>query len=185
MKETGIIMSGSHPRDIIEGRKTMTRRTWGLKEINKNSDEWVNPYQLIVDPRIWTWRSRRTGEIMTIKCPYGQVGDWLRVKETFSTHPTHYRADGYELQDGEGQWHPSIFMPRGASRITREITGIRAERLQDITPEDCILEGISPNYTVRIGLPVLFAHLWDSLNAKRGYSWVSSPWVWVISFKEI
>jgi len=40
VKETGIIMSGNHPRLILDGTKTMTRRTYGLDKINKDPDAW-------------------------------------------------------------------------------------------------------------------------------------------------
>jgi hypothetical protein len=89
---------------------------------------------------------------------------------------------------------PSIFMPRWASRILREITAIRVERVQDISEADAKAEGcepvrtdwescISPNVTIdyREG----YQRLWDSINAKRGYSWADNPWVWVIEFRRI
>lgn len=69
---------------------------------------------------------------------------------------------------------PSIFMPRWASRITLEITDIRVERLQDITKEDSLAEGVFDSYSA----------LWDSINGKK-HSWESNPWVWVIEFKKI
>jgi hypothetical protein len=87
-------------------------------------------------------------------------------------------------------WRPSIFLPRWASRITLEITDVRVERLQDITQEDIAAEGFRA-YTPEAS-PQLhgiareqFAEGWNKINAKRGYSWDSNPWVWVISFKRI
>lgn len=86
---------------------------------------------------------------------------------------------------------PSIFMPRWASRIQLEITNIRAERLQDITDEQCIKEGIeSENGLYKDYLidsychkspKESFASLWLSINGPD--SWFENPWVWVIEFK--
>jgi hypothetical protein len=80
-------------------------------------------------------------------------------------------------------------MPRWASRITLEVTGVRVERLQDISEEDAVEEGIV-QVTQRGGGVVQgsaisgFKYLWDSLNAKRpGAAWDDNPWVWVIEFK--
>ncbi len=91
------------------------------------------------------------------------------------------------------KWNPSIFMPRILSRITLEITNVRVERLQEISEDDCKAEGIDiKGETLNVGGETeyfdlsareQFPKLWDSLNAKRGYSWESNPWVWVISFK--
>lgn len=93
---------------------------------------------------------------------------------------------------------PSIFMPRWASRITLEITGVRVERVQEISNEDAWDEGCrlfdDREYWKNdyIGAVVLadtprdeFQGLWNSINAKRGFSWESNPWVWVVEFKRI
>jgi len=97
-----------------------------------------------------------------------------------------------------GWWkRPAIFMPRAASRITLEITGVRTERLQNISEDDAIAEGIDgPMCAGAVGrapsratlLPAAvhgYAHLWESLNGARGYGWDTNPWVWVIEFKRI
>lgn len=90
--------------------------------------------------------------------------------------------------DGWG-WYkrPSLFMEKEASRITLEITDVRVERLNSISPEDAIAEGIvlhtpvpgdgEPN-------PVLqYEHLWEEINGKN--SWELNPFVWVIEFEKI
>ena len=101
------------------------------------------------------------------------------------------------------KWKPSLFMPREASRITLEVTDVRAERIQDISEKDCFAEGIekieskdgwnkasitdyelTASFNFKTGKEC-FKYLWDSINAKRGYSWESNPWVWKILFKMI
>ena len=89
---------------------------------------------------------------------------------------------------------PSIHMPRWASRITLEITGLRDEHIQDIVASDCLYEGIegnpdslsSPVLAISIGACTSvinkFKILWDSINKKRGYGWDTNPLVKVISF---
>jgi len=77
-------------------------------------------------------------------------------------------------------------MFRKDSRITLEITEVRVERVQEITEEDAIKEGMPPEQQPYDAPPAMrFAHLWDSLNAKRGFDWGTNPWVFVISFKVI
>lgn len=105
---------------------------------------------------------------------------------------------------GEQGWKPSIHMPREAARLFLKVKNVRVERLQEITEEDAINEGslIIPNLpdyqkafdkAVKNGKkPPLgetprqrFKRLWDSINAKRGYGWDISPWVWVVEFERI
>lgn len=82
-------------------------------------------------------------------------------------------------------WRPSIHMPRWASRLTLEITDVRVERIRQITSADCIREGFSPTMRNETPAKERFKELWDTLNAKRGHSWESNTWVWVLSFKVI
>jgi hypothetical protein len=77
-------------------------------------------------------------------------------------------------------------MPRWASRLTLEVTGVRVERLQEISEADAIAEGIPAFKPSPSKIPRLhYASLWDSLNAKRGFGWDKNPWVWVVEFKRV
>jgi len=188
MKETPIIMSGDHPK-ILDGIKAMTRRTWGLEKVNESPDDWEIEAQ---NGATWVFRNKASWVRVFCKCPYGQVGDMLWVRETWATYasrnrwkpsllhpdePIFYKAS--EEYPHQYVWRPSIFMPRWASRITLEITEVRVERLQEISREDSLAEGVSwQDY--KQDYKWAFAKLWDSLNAKRGYSWEVNPWAWVL-----
>jgi len=154
-------------------------------------------------------RCHGDGTTQKVPSPYGIPGDGLWVKEPFlieevglGAHNYRYRADDTTRGAGAGdwlqikgqvfdahnppdeyRWRPSIFMYRFASRIQLEVLSIRVERVQDITEEDAQAEGtdLGPWGSWRIA----FAELWDSINAKRGFSWESNPWCWVVDFKRI
>lgn len=149
-------------------------------------------------------------------CPYGGPGDRLYVREAWATPSSYdhlsptdalelmrtrlpggrpqiwYRAttrpDVIERFAARGdRWRPSIHMPKGLSRITLEVTGVRVERLQEIRPDDVVAEGIE-NPHLYPDDPLLidaFARLWDQINASRGYGWDANPWVWVIEFRRV
>jgi len=204
MKETGIIMSGNHPKLILDGRKTMTRRV-----IKPQSD--TLQFQQIINfenKAIAQFREVRFNNPIDIACPYGQVGDRLWVRETWAAqfiyddysprdipkdsvifYKTHDRLKLEIAKEHRdlGKWRPSIHMPRWASRITLEITDIRVERVQEISDKDCITEGCPHALVMLPTVPMQewYKHLWDSINAKRGYSWEANPWVWIISFNSI
>ncbi|MGP2644820.1 hypothetical protein ACTVKS_15350 [Serratia bockelmannii] len=150
------------------------------------------------------------GEDEGYACPFGAVGDLLWVRETWSSdfanyYPNDrvwYAADNNRCSDIEVvngvrgiyspesdvhvpfRWRPSIHMPRWASRITLEITGVRVERLNDISDGDAISEGCS-TADMKSGECVadVFARLWSSIYG--GDSWNANPWVWVIEFKPV
>lgn len=120
-----------------------------------------------------------------------------------------YRADGTCCSqmgecgcEGKGAtWRPSIFMPRWASRITLEITGVRVERLNEIRGQDAIAEGIEPftrkfseissvttfrNYLsgeTNLAATKSYRTLWESINGPG--SWDANPWVWVVEFRRV
>lgn len=100
--------------------------------------------------------------------------------------------DKWGENKGQLQWRNVRFMPRFASRITLEIINVRVERLQEIHRRDAQAEGVkcrhcsgySDNSHGCVCVDLFWAG-WDSINAKRGYSWESNPWVWVIEFRRI
>jgi len=96
-----------------------------------------------------------------------------------------YRADLNEkwVSKWAAQWKPSIHMPRVASRITLEITGIRVERLQDISGPDCWAEGITHDCDKYGSVTHTYQYLWESI--KGSGSWAANHWVWVVEFKRV
>ncbi len=187
MKETGFIAYQHEVKAILEGRKTQTRRVIKPQPVFDSADLNGKPY--------FRWRGlERSQWALSTYCPYGQVGDRLWVRETFYTDnyrrsnglPVLYKADGETRS-----WKPSIHMPRWASRITLEITGVKVERVRDISEADAVAEGVlvytPPSYRMMlVPSPVdTFAELWDSINAKRGYGWDVNLYVWAPTFKVV
>ena len=147
------------------------------------------------------------------RCPFGAVGDRLWCRETFSRpyvatehdHGCIYLADGPDhvtsldqrkrnWGKGDGAWMSPIFMPRNVSRLTLEVTNVRVERLQEMPYGDIRREGVGcPTHDFESGfctsacgdLVREWIRSWDALNAKRGFPWAESPWVWVIDFQMV
>ena len=172
MKERPILFSAPMVRAILDCTKTQTRR------MIKNKPDTGRPAQ----------------------CRYGKPGDLLWVRESWSK-----RTDGTIVYAADEiaekvYWKPAMFMNRWASRITLEVTGVRVERLLDISESDAIAEGVHPDPCerqdddgdgfFRIGavrgdsFPIArYAVLWESINGTG--SWESNPWVWVIEFTKV
>lgn len=172
MKERPILFSGPMVRALLDGSKTQTRRI--VKPQPAAGQGMVNAIYC-GDRHLWLRDGPcdETDPAYEWRCPYGQPGDRLWVRETFvqgwdydpitdrikqcdadgKQLPTQtwYRADGADIGwcDADGwqantPWKPSIHMPRAASRITLEITSVRIERLQDISEADAMAEGATP-----------------------------------------
>lgn len=195
MKERGMIFNGEMVRAILDGRKTQTRRI--IK--NQPAGDYPDTPALIRSVGGGFQWYGHYGESSIFNCPFGSVGDRIWVRETFSPVPDHeepagcsailYAADG---NGPYGKWVPSIHMPRWASRLTLEITGVRVERLNSISQEDAQAEGMEltgwrPTYSDpdsggEVWTPYdNFAQLWESIYGEE--SWQANPWVWVIEFK--
>lgn len=195
-------------RAILDGQKTQTRRVVKPQpeQIPSDFPRWRGE-----DPSRTWWSCRRAGQMVELRdahnfCPYGQPADRLWVKETFVASVDGkiiYRASiPYGNLDCHFKpWRPSIFMSRKASRITLEITGVRVERLNNISEADARAEGIESGrasqlcgVTFRDYLqrrrdsfedftsPVeSYRSLWESINGAG--SWAANPWVWVVEFR--
>ncbi|EOK5395677.1 hypothetical protein ACM6SP_004150 [Pseudomonas aeruginosa] len=192
MRERPILFSGPMVRAIIEGRKTVTRR------VVKPQPDFLGS---MTDPNT-PFKTLGAGLHGQIVCPYGQPGDRLWVRETFAVYGNekmaaiHYRADRphHVGQKGMG-YKPSIHMPRWASRILLEITAVRVERLQEISEQQALAEGVKGEACDHarqacsdIGCwgdtaKGAFGFLWESLNGAG--SWAANPWVWVVEFKRV
>jgi hypothetical protein len=200
MNEHPILFSTPMVTAILDARKIQTRRVVDkLYPISNPNGNWVYVGE---ENGGYVFKDSISSTI-PLKCPYGQVGDRLWVKESALYPPditeqmiiegadtkvvySEGNVNINELKDWGWKQKPSIFMPRWASRITLEITDIKPQELQDITEDESISEGVTP-------LPEqwdscyldAYIRLWDSINDKRGHGWYKNEWVWVISFKVI
>lgn len=222
MRERPILFSAPMVRAILQGRKTQTRRVLKPQPRLFDINEHGTPCQVgvfQVQGRAYnqlTLGSDKAGVILS-EPRLHSVGDTLWVREGWRTlhkwndlAPSHlpddqdkidYLADGGARNPlwAWGKGRPSIHMPRWASRISLKVTGVKVERLHDISEADAIAEGISvaPNdttakdawidYTGSI-VPFMFARdsfgsLWKSINGAQ--SWQANPWVAVYTFERV
>lgn len=221
MTERPVLFNAAMVRAILAGRKTQTRRpvagspvfvTQLIGRDNKPTHEYgLHPESEYVISK-------------NISCPLGRPGDRLWVRETFVSgiglaeiddaktfHETCcapagaplaprwlYRADGHSIP-GTVHWRPSVHMPRWASRIALEVTDVRVQRVQEITAEEAVAEGVrchicdgpvdgtSENdcacfHTARNAVPS-FEFLWRSIYGAE--SWTANAWVWAVTFRRL
>jgi hypothetical protein len=180
-----ILFSAPMVRAILDGRKTQTRRVIKIDDAPEN----------------WKISIAGTSIVRTepydVKLPRYAAGDILWVRETWNTaykdnactEVAHYIYRASE-PNGAGWWKPSIHMPREAARIFLRVTNVSVERLQEITVDDCRLEGCCSSDCLQTGLhspdckcDTLFYNVWNDINAKRGYGWDTNPYVWVYEFE--
>lgn len=213
----------------LADQKSKTRRVVKLAEFCRSDTPGYD----------WSFRDRRGGwndirnATLAEHCPHGQPGCRLWVKESWCEltdenppHATRFyycatQEEPLRLSDGDGftvynkdgseksPWKSARFMPRAASRLTLDITDIRVERVQDITSDDILAEGVRipttaegrPLISLGTGLgrylPAGFANAYDEdthLRALWWHLWESihgigakdvPTWVWVISFRRI
>lgn len=206
-----ILFSTPMVQAILEGRKTQTRRTKGLEHINENPDGYRYDGSLEESPNgdiikkenhfmeIIDIDGNPKEKYIKIKCPYGNIGDVLWVRETYcklyESLDLYYFKDDKSFDHKKAKWKPSIHMPKAACRLFLRIKDVRVERLQDITNEDALAEGVKEiekdeayfDYMKGAGTYVRpigsFFSLWRSINGEKSYD--ANPWVWVIEFERI
>lgn len=194
-RERSIRLYAHEVRGVLSGRQTQTRRVirgdhtkvFWHPIVVKGYGGWVNEHG------------------RPVPCPFGVPGDRLWVRETWAEGWTYgggnavvwYRADAqarfkqrpdvvcdYAPLPDQVKWRPSIHMPRWASRITLEITEMRVQRLQEISEEDALAEGVIGIYAhARTNPRGAFHALWGSINGPG--SWDANPWVWAITFRRM
>lgn len=189
-----ILFSGPMVQAILDGRKTMTRR---VAKPCRGEVFRLDPLfkELSIFKQL-KGSIGMSGEYRT-PVPRYKVGDILWVRETWQPLTTvEGRTVGYHFATGQvawicdttgmdiqepDKWRPSIFMPKTAARIFLKVTEIRVERLQEISEEDAISEGVpvGPMGDYRTG----FYWIWEHLNGKRGYGWDTNPWVFGYKFE--
>lgn len=236
-KEHPILFSAPMVRAILAGNKTQTRR------VVAGADAWHPDVRSVSilglgSDGCCAMPCDEFGRMLggAMRCPYGQPGNKLWVRETFYAYGRWVTR--FNAKKGRDEWHfidltlergksylypasdsqpqpmggkrhkggvtptwwkrPAIFMPAIASRITLDVTGVRVERLQDISEADAIAEGVNrfPGFCLdddaaafnRIGpvdndsFPIArYAVLWEQINGLGG--WDANPWVWVVEFK--
>ena len=225
-----IIFNTEMVQAILDDRKTMTRRvvkngkrtplTDGRDKFYKIDENLngENPNRLYAgfykDSDVFESNGKTLIDALYYPL-YFKVGDILWVRETWLKTNPHdctcyecygncmpeyvYRAD--DIGGGDGyKWRPSIHMPKKAARIFLKVTGVRVERVQEISWQDALSEGIWHSsqefreqtltwrdcaYALQKLRIEYFAKLWDSIYSAKGYGWESNPWVWVIEFERV
>lgn len=214
IKEIPILFSTPMVQALLEGRKTQTRRLvkWPRVPDWHDWDYEPDSVERRGDGPWWPmWHHRRGSKDIKgpVKCPYGQVGDILWVRESwqwiegfagsgyyvFKTD-FHQRYDGWERDtkshiERVERWRPSIHMPKEAARIWLQVTDVRVERLQSITIADAKAEGVERYHETDAYVNFLdgtwtanawasFGSLWSKINGRE--SWDANPFVWVVKF---
>lgn len=204
-----ILFSTPMVQAILEGRKTMTRRivkqakgwdaNWKVQLIDEEHYDGIPRYEI---------RCGSQYVVPIFKCPYGQPGDILWVRESFvpgyfDNGKPGYKADWNKVAAeymSEPKWKPSIHMPFAAARIFLKIKSVRVEKLQDISEADAKAEG-AKNFMKVDELKLLtgldnwiipspfrehqfgFLSIWCKINGCE--SWIANPWVWVVEFERV
>lgn len=192
VKERPILFNAEMVKAILGGRKTQTRRPLKPQPV----DVIPKPKNTFSDGRTrWALRTQvEPSRGVMAMCRIGNVGDRLWVRETWQSGEVAlneprgavYRATDPDWETMEGwKWKPSIHMPRWASRITLEITGVRVERLRDISEKDALADGgwAYKACPIHKNPQASFFQLWRSIYGIAALD--NNPWVWVVEFKRL
>lgn len=197
-RERPVLFNGEMVRAILSGAKVQTRRP--VKPQPDGQPVLCSDGKWCVDGGLWLGSAPAA------------VGDTLWVRESVYISAVDFAAAGdCNATDDKGRRRlvgyvagmdsesrrcaadygvkqtPSIHMPKWASRITLEVTDVRAERLLDVTEADAVAEGLTVLDAIRRKVPTVrdaFSLLWDDLYADS-LPWSGSPWVWAITFRRV
>lgn len=218
MKERPILFSAPMVRAILEGRKTQTRRV--IKLPRSMASRRLDEYLFNCSGKAWpAWNNPdlkcpygKPGDRLWVRETWAEVPRYLPMTDedapwredgrilVWAADPDWKGARQFLCADGvirwakPARWRPSIHMPRFASRITLEVTGVRVERLQATSEADATAEGVqqceggamdylSNDYAQGYSPVASFRSLWESIYGAD--SWAANPWVWVVEFKRM
>lgn len=218
LDEQGRIYGKTHNRsrtvaNLCDGIGVVWRPFGGSPEVPMPEEEVAKtfcPYGTVGD-RLWvreTWRESASSNHYPKDSPnehrtfveYKATWNGCRDTGAKTVLVDHARYGGDLNADGGIKWRPSIHMPRWASRITLEITGVRVERVQDISAKDIIAEGVvdrphkveclSGDCPVSAVDGICYPDLrsvwyasWAKINGMESLK--QNPWVWVVSFRRV
>lgn len=212
-----LIFTAQEVRAFLSGGKTQFRRIVKVKHLG--CGPYVHPAVSRITHRGDGWFGFEASDSIkqqyittfpfeTIRCPFGQPGDRIWVKETWRAQDgmtlhchnkdeIEYRADGDRPKEPtDSHWRSAVHIPQWASRITLDLLTVRVERVQDISEADAIAEGVElppctylrncrSNSCPRHGRldrwqnAYRLAH--ESINGPG--SWERNDWVWVAEVK--
>jgi hypothetical protein len=232
MRERPILFSGPMVRALLAGTKTQTRRIAkpvkhpdlgnlydaGALVLEREPQHVIDracPYGQPGD-RLWVREAFRFAASLDRLSPNDVGEKALDAGYNTPWAPTQFEADGSRA----GAWHgfdtpptvttpgklrPGIHMPRWACRLVLEITGVRVERLHQISEADAVAEGVPEEsepceqcgdcgWLCIGGEPQEcdapgcgdgaidgYRALWEQINGAG--SWAANPWVWVVEFR--
>lgn len=202
-----ILFNTEMVRAILEGRKSCTRRLVKPQPDEKHT----YPLGFVTDSTekkevgcFGFAANEYGGSIQYVKPPYRYApGDILYVRETWKKAPNgYYYYEDWQRNDiaDVTKWKPSIHMPKEAARIWLKVIDVRVERLQEISEDGAVKEGIYVANCKDCNAPFgcdacpdegyneidEFVELWNITVKKSDidrYGWDANPWVWVIEFE--
>lgn len=149
--------------------------------------------RLYVKEATWIWcRKVPNGKTAAGRQKFRYLPHGSRSIFYVADHPQKPERESYAEPEMVWRYKTARFMPRWASRIALQIDNVSVHRLQEITSADAKCEGDHE----RSGMPEFYSrgelchvdwfhHLWDSINAKRGFGWNTNPWVWALTFHRV
>lgn len=180
MKERAVCCYDHEVRAILAGRLS---QLWRPMKDQPDGDP-------IRDPSDGAWYVN--GGFWCRRCPFGVVGDRISVREAYggdnlcgyvyrADHPNADLRRG-DLDDGEQsirQWRSPVTMPRGLSRITLEVTGVRAMRVRSMTEDDAQACGVE-----WFGSALGAAERWWAETFQKA-PWGINPWAWAATVRRV
>lgn len=171
-----ILFNTEMVRAILEGRKTVTWRVIKPQPRFIYANDNFGPLMQITKPHKGVWFKGDPNHV----APY-HPGDALYVREAWQqNYDGSYSYRAKDMFEDEKGWRPSIHMPKEAARLFLRATGVRVERLHDMTSSEAMDEGFTDWKDLVAG--------WDRTVSKKDrdlYGWAANPWVWVIEFERI